>query len=801
MKSSLIYILSAIVVVSSCIKEQSNSIQPTPGEGVQFYASLDNVDTRTIYGDEVYNDNEVAEAIKVKWLDGDMISVYGATCSQKLGSYKVTAAINNSGNSYASNLEMIGENGVQWGTDNSRFYAIYPAISDESQISQENGKVVIHTSVRTEQKNVFTKQTKTIDGSTITTWVGTPYVDVTNNGITTKNRTMPDALMYASTDEVQNGSIVSLQFTPFSTVLKFCLKGWDSTLQLQDPSVYVKEIIVTAPTVIAGDCDFTFASNSKVPSAAPSEGNLSNTITIKPVLDGAEFLPLDRNEHFEFNVFTIPQQGKSLNEGWIVKLKTTHGNFQFTLNPTNADKAKLEPGKIHKINIPKLNVESRFTYEPDKWVESIPRNVYLSELSVPGAWYCGESGYQDDEIATQYRKGIRAFHIDCRASTSDRNTKYNGNNNDALRLVCAGTDYVDVNVIITGFHSGELVSNRIGEIVEAAKASGTFNNEYIVIVLTIAEQRFEYRNNVWGTIKPDVVIPMIAQMLSDNGKKWSVYGYTDDTLGKTINANTTLSDVLGKVIILVNANIKHADGYTDQERPLALSHTLINNYTTDNVPNALVTFGSMSYSGNAEANVEVGNFVSMNFVNMHWNIGYTNPFMAMCHHFAQHTDSSNAVNDGSDNIPSIGLREKIITDIVVTSQNNYYGADGTTNHNFWYQLGIGGYTGSGNSIKYTTVAEQLNSHTLDMINKKLSGATVNYNGTSLTLAPSPIGIVMMNKATNNNYRSLDLIQAIVDMNGKFRLNRDPSKEEWPSADINPSEDLSVGVDKWGTEML
>ena len=49
--------------------------------------------------------------------------------------------------------------------------------------------------------------------------------------------------------------------------------------------------------------------------------------------------------------------------------------------------------------------------------------------------------------------------------------------------------------------------------------------------------------------------------------------------------------------------------------------------------------------------------------------------------------------------------------------------------------------------------------------------------------PSPVGIVLMNYCTDDatkgtNGKGLALVNAIIKMNGKFRLDRDPNAPEW-----------------------
>ena len=793
MKRSLVYIFGVFCMMTACIKEQPEIIIPTPGEGIRFYADLNNVKTKTLYGEE----NATGTAIKVNWVDGDMISVYGPNClkGRVQGQYEVTSAVNGSGNSYASNLQMVGDHGVQWGDGNSDFFAVYPSVPDGAfSKNDDDGTISVSTSIRSEQKNVFEKIT---DDNGVVTWVGTPYVDVTSNNVTTKSQTMPDALMYAYTkgwdDDsetgVKNGETVNLHFTPFATVLKFNLEGWASTLNLQDPTVYIQKITITAPSNVAlvGDCVFTFNQGVPVDQGVPvvTEGaSTSNVITINPVLEGANFLPLNKKQHVEFNVFAIPLEKQKLSGDWSIKLETTHGSFVFKLNPKDESKASLIAGQIHKINVPELKVKSQFTYEPENWIEAIPRNVYLSELSIPGAWYCTDATYQgnlgfgtstnisvngntvavDKGLKTLYDSGVRAFHIDCRMSMPTK-TEYTGSTNQksSLRLVCAGTDKVDNN----SFTPGDLVKEKIDVISQLAKQK---SNEYVVVVLTVAEQELGYRpfitRKIYGTVDPELTLKAIYKMINDNAAIWNVYqnrqeksenGSSNTIVG--IDKDVTVNDVLGKMIVLIHAN------------------TSAQNFSTYGTVPALQATASMATSGSGT--IVQGDFDSMvSDKPLFWS---NSDSKALNYHY--HVGQGTRTG-GTTDFPLLSSREEAIESVIDQSYTLWEGGNGA--HDSWFLLGIGGYMqnygGALNPADHAELARSLNAYVLNQINQKLSMEDANS-----TLLPSPIGIVLMNFCTSNNESTSSgngngaaLVKAIIDMNGKFELVRDPNAEEWPN---------------------
>jgi hypothetical protein len=81
-------------------------------------------------------------------------------------------------------------------------------------------------------------------------------------------------------------------------------------------------------------------------------------------------------------------------------------------------------------------------------------------------------------------------------------------------------------------------------------------------------------------------------------------------------------------------------------------------------------------------------------------------------------------------------------------------------HNVWFQMGIGGTRksaedGDGDSDR-VEVADTLNTYLLEKINAKMAKD------------PSPVGLVLMNHCIS---KGGDLTRAIIEMNGKFYLNR------------------------------
>lgn len=816
MRNNIIYLICAACLVAACAEEQRfENINPTPGVEVAFSAiTNESPETKTLYG----TDADDKTGLKVKWVNGDKIKIYGTTCSVKEAEYSVqatTAATNtpntDDGQNYADDLIKTGAAGVQWGSEGtSDFYAVYP--SDGASFTQNSdGSVKINTTINATQNYLFNDEPTTIGNLSV--WEGTHF------GSDATDPSMLNAIMYAytkgatPTDESGNTKQVDLHFKPFSTVFKFRFMGYTSEISnVTDPTVYVQSITITAPEGynISGDFSLAIAGDGgkDVSATATATGNNSNSITLNTILGGGTYLPLRRDQAVDFNVFTIPLENLMLGgditkkevtntdgtkktyvtcaHPWKVTIKTqTHGTFEYTVIPNvegitelavgstlTAKAYELNAGHIHKIKVPKLTLKTEFEWNPEDWITQIPTPVYVSELSVPGAWYCTNGDYQSTtDLPTQYKAGIRAFNIDCRLTYKD------GRSGD-MDLYCAGSEGSFLGYITS---EGKTVLKAMQEI-----AALIPEDEYVVVVLTIAEKPKEDSGTTLGTVDPKEVLNSIATLLTNNGSTLGVYGFTEATKGKTITADTTIEDVLDHMIVKVNANTIANAGTAEQ----GLSGvTGFLNYTT--LPNTLISYASMAPETNGD--IVIGVYDSMQTSPMYWSTSNTS--LAFHYHQAQRTTYSGGhtvlEEDGLDwstfpptqkykevyysyevdGVPTYEERKTAIDDIINKSTSIY---DSGT-HDAWFQIGIGGsrknLDDSDNESSRTEVAERLNPY--------LYGKIVSKMDTD----PSPVGIVLMNYCTSTTgytatvdgqsytASSQDLVQAIIEMNGKFYLNR------------------------------
>lgn len=776
MKRSILYLMAVVCVMTSCIEENFKTPSLSKEGEVAFSAKLNSVTTRTLY-DETQIAN-CSGSVKVNWVHNDLITVFGSACTGvKQAEYKVGTVVvdenNNpildekgnetpkSGQNYANYLNKTGAAGVQWGSaTESDFYAVYPSTNNAFELTEEGAKV--KTSIRAQQTNVFKKTVR--NGTTI--WVGTPYENEQTNP------SMPDALMFACTKGAKStDGYVDLNFKPWSTVFKFTFDGISYATGADMNTVTVSKIILTAPPKvdIVGDLELEINRETKKAIAKPL-GEINNVVTIYP-----NHLPLSAGEKVEFCVYTIPQNNLYFGvtqdtDLWKVTIETSHGTFTYQMRPSSGN-ANLVAGEIHKVSIPVKEVVKETDLPPGSWIEKIPRNVYLTELSVPGSWYSLDANYQSTtNLANQYARGIRAFHIDCRLIPSR-----NESNNAYSRLVVAGTEKAwAAGWGIQGISDyGDLVADQVSTIISQVK-----NTEYAVLVLNIAEKPLTANEIgsgqvIFGTIDPVKVLPAIYTMLQNAGTK--IYG---NETNEVIGANTLVQDVLGHLIVKINTNT---------------SATYFSQSAYGTGP-ALVSEASMLSNSNykEQAYMSMGVFTSMQTSPVYWGAVATSPAIVSYYHQAQLT----LATDDTSTIPSYDDRKSAIDDIIIQSEEIY----SNNLHNGWYQIGVGGYIDtngdSDGGENRASVTQNLVPYLKDWVNDKIEGETRTINGKSVILTPSPIGVVLMNHCTNktaytftNNSGQSDtassagLVDAIIRMNTKFYLNRDHTYPEWPSTSM------------------
>lgn len=708
MKKIYNYILLSVLAIASagCINEELNNDIPTAesGDEVQFGLSLPDAKTRTVYGDEANN------AFPIYWVNEDKVQIFSPQCLKGRRSAEYKVAVDGSEQNYATSLTKTGAYGVQWGDEETAdFYSLYP--SGNYTLSDDHTKA--------EGITINYSQNILVDGD-----------DVKSD--------MEDCLMYAKTTGVTRGETVNLHYDPISTVLMLTLSVAENADATAD-SFTIQSISVEADTDIAG----TFSLNIADGSFGGFVSGTSSKTVLTQITNSATggYPTLTNNEKIEVPLFLAPVD-KLNTKNWKIKVVANNNTYTKTLG---IDKT-LALGQIHKITLPELKPATT-EWKVENWMTNIPRNVYLSEVSIPGSWDTINGQKQGKtDIATQYGYGVRAFHFDTRWRTSGTGTflGYTSGSVNALSVAgaaesskLAGVDSDNNRVVLGGAKKFEELLDQI--------VSKLSPDEYMVLVCTFAQDSYDYEgtNGRWyGEISAICAQEKYANTLVD---------------AKGITSNTLVGDVLGRLLVIVNMpeEINSETALPADSRclftfmPLMLSASHFDG-TDDNqdkfwISNIVDDKAKAKDSGIIVYNTQ-----------------------------AQATANGDTPYDtGTSNrgyAPTIAQRQNICNNILSWSKNNYNKTDYA--HNMWIYLGLGGYCITNTSANEasggpSTIASSMN----NWINGKVLEMGTIPSGQTEVIPYYPVGIVLMNYV--DQYQ--ETVKNILLLNNKYRLQYDPNQ--------------------------
>lgn len=518
--------------------------QPAPsiayeGDDVRF--SVDNSpNSRTMYQDQwdettpqaIYWGNYVTK-------NEEFINIYCPDNPERgFARYKVTPKSDGNSN-VAETIVKTSEIGVQWGASGKpyTFYAFYPA--DRASTTLENGNT-IRATVGTGQSPQAYKYATIAAGATkpdINTL--TPlesfktYNDANYNpsgSIATGGAKtiygMPDmnaAVMVArkTMSAEEFGRDVPLQFNVLADVLDITLNGpvRPNTLNTDSEAQFIQIQAVTIEVVtpvennstdkdgkpitdvskfktdnsvlISGSFDLNMAdgtvSNISGNSTVQLQTSMSNdadggvyypTLFVRKDTESSAYADLD---HLRLRAFLIPGQitGSNLNK-LRVHLQTNCGDFYQMLE----NDGKFVTGNIYPVKFGYFKVRGA-DFDLKAWIGQLNPNIFISELSIPGAWHAANTNYQGSHsLKDMYDAGVRAFEVHTKNGTDLREA---GNMENSFDLSSA-TENFEEPFIRT--NTGSPSINNVTNVTTGSRESGSWN---------INGTTYYYRRTATGT--------------------------------------------------------------------------------------------------------------------------------------------------------------------------------------------------------------------------------------------------------------------------------------------------------------
>lgn len=773
MKRIYNYVALSFVMTSAvaCVNSELTPDIPSAetGDDVKFSLSLQNRDTKTVYGEE----DPDAGIWPIYWVDGDKVQIFSpqGLSGRRSAEYKVIlpSGTDDEGNPilpyYAEDLVRTGEYGVQWGDGYTGtvegkdvdgfhdFYSLYPSGS-YTLFEAENGEMHAQGITISNEQNIIV------------------------NGVNVKSD-MEDCLLYAATQKVKKGEIVNLHYEPISTVIEVIVSVARGT------GVNQTEFTIQSVSIEANENEDIVGTFSLDVVSGGFRGfqNGYSTVTTKisnPSTGG--YHTLANGESLPVPLFIAPvefQNGDKVEylnvKDWKVKVVANNKTYTKTLNIN----AELAPGQIHKITLPAL-APDKSEWEVNNWIEHVDRNVYISEVSLPGSWNSLNSDFQGDNpsIDSQFAKGVRAFHIEARWSTTasardaiaidDFYTVDQLNKDNMYMSVADGNDgrhvYEDYRSAFG--YAPTPKGEDYGQIMAQGNKSFSYYleqitnkivsapNEYMVLICSFAQGSF---NDPTKTGKS--WMQAISDVCAENK-------YVLDA--SAISSKTMVGDVLGKVLVIVNL-----PGEINANTELPKESKCMFTYMPSNL-----TAGRFT--------AETDALLLQNNEDQLWYSSdeVESSDITIYNNQAQLTSStSTAINHNTRGyVPTLAQRDNILNKILEWSKTNY----GTTDyaHDKWLYLGLGGYQVAGadqtsaNSDSYQTIATRYNK----WIYNKIQEMGTEVNGVEQKYCP--VGIVLMNNTTdestnlngtdsNNELTTVDVVKSILTLNNRYRLQYNP----------------------------
>ena len=726
--------LSLLALVACNQENMPERPTPTPGAEVKFGASLNETGvTRTIYGKEDTEKN----TFPIYWVDGDKVLVTSPQCQNGRNTAQYKVSVKTDKQNYATSLDKTGAAGVQWGQDDADFYSVYPA---------DNASV---------------------QGTTFHLTMPNAQTDILKLG-SRKSKAYADmnaCFMGAVIKGVTNGSEVNLTYTPLSTAIRFTLRGPSSAEGQTDSEVIISQVVLKADQPIAGD--FTVDMSTPEPTVKLGSKTYNEITLYTHYAETGGYLTLGLNDEVELNAFVIPYENLAVNDKWKLEVTTAQGKV-YTTPLKGSGAGTLKPGKIHRFKGDLPNLPAPTTdWDPSNWMVNVPRNVYLSEISIPGSWNSLNDDYQDVNGSTeaickaaidaQYNAGVRAFHIDTRW-TPERNPYDIATNTFARapKILRLGTAVGGA----TNNYGGEKLTRKDNLSFENALEYIAFHvqpDEYMMVFCTFAQKSYEETEGGW--------MQAVSDACATNNKIIDA---------RTISANTVVGDVLGKVIVIVNC----------QKDPS----------TIKNLPNGskcLFTYTPLELDENRYKTQDFCTGAIVNCADASLNM-----FSAQAQIMASPMDATSGYTvSGRGYAPAWEERKQKTENILKWSLDNFQKTDYV--HRDWLYNGLGGYlcTSGGKEVKDSQkeVAKKLN----QWIDNKMKLMAAKPTGDQTPYYP--VGLVLMNYVTDATY-GVPVVKGILSHNNKFRKAYDPNKDPLDPSNNGSSSDVNSAAPGYNSGM-
>ncbi len=527
MKHQILYAGMAVAVtglLQSCTDNApiGGNAPLDPGTEIRFGAVLEDseIKSRTVYGDEINSENATVWPIYWNYPDNlDQIFIYSPQGDGARNQATYTVNPGQVNQPTAATITKVGAFGVQVGTSATYdFYALYPA---SANIAPATGTTI--TGTLTSDQNVTYAGTKDTPGSVVPSepQVNAKYVMAPD---------MTSCLMTAESTGVvlTENTPVSLTFKPFSSVIDITIPGPvdnNTITGVNKCAVTMVQVVADAP--IAGNFTYDFSTKSFTFDNTTST-NIINVNTRGFDADGNEVgIPMTNDNTLRLQAFLLPNP--DVKEIKVLVYTSDSQVWTKSLVMNSGTTVLFKPSQIHKVVLPKLRLaEAPFDYS--MWLSQLDPRIYITDISLPGttsSFSYGESGdsqMQTLDLAGQFDAGARVFR--CSIGLYDNSVDGEG------AALDGGSTHFGINV--NGGNQIMRMTTAVQTLCnEMAENRG---NEFCVLMVSDNQSNIDY--------------PAFYARFKTIADKLVADGY----LPEKIDANTTIEDVKGKVILKLQLN-------------------------------------------------------------------------------------------------------------------------------------------------------------------------------------------------------------------------------------------------------
>ena len=778
MKKTILFLSAFISVLTAC-KDDVNRNDYGPaatGDEIQFSANHADYEfagtkTRTVYGERNGN------SYPVYWVNNDEIGIF---CPQTANHpnthnndfhYKVIVDRDKESTGTLAKINM-GENGLQWGTaDEHHFYAIYPASASEGGVSATQVKCSIP--VRQDPVSIE------FDGKD--TYTAYPNMDY--------------AYMYAHSKAsrlTEGDKPITLDFKPLVTVLEITVNG-----PADGNSYQVSQVSIRSNENIAGEFLLTIDENfgdEDGKCTQVDKGTVSNLITIPTYQDGKP-VTLMTGQKLVVKAFMLPYAAPEVAQTAVTVNMVGQGS-----NTKLLQTADIKSQKINITSLPALK-GTNFYY----WMSAMDKRTYFSQLSIPGTHnaYSYDAGvvgtntvmgpYQKLDIEQQFAAGARAFSFMVGFQNADaandavgfgsfpERSWTNWNNDYKLYTYDANSSRTELTEALNSYV--KMLDNRITEYDEKYGKLGRKCQEFIVLNINFKQLRTSGDDNSGKYTEVKRWIKEIDRIL-DGYNPSSVNGIKLET---NLNANTTIEDLMGKIVVFVNyqcPDLPDSEGKIDRY----LRGEEYAGYTYNPLTDA-TNYVFMRQAYNTSGTDISSQLYAQNDRDIDYPYYMTPENASGITVWKQHLERLNNPNLSVPNWSDNGRVDKkisIVKDFIQQAINNNKPEAGDAGLRNWYINSLGGFCVVNDNSSYNPALGQ-SGNTVAAANA-INGPIYNYL-IDPTNNSAPIGVVLMNffgcDYIQNEGSPMDvygkwLPQTIIENNFRFELKR----KEGGTTDLN-----------------